>query len=145
MLANEKHEFSMGRRAAQKGGPASCTTGQASELHINLAYGKGWAEGLPFSAACPALFRNPPDRLFVQPAGPPFCLKCRLPKVHIFHLETALQAARPASPLISIILASYLTVSTIPLQSFGAKYMDVISVLSFQVTIKNVVELFCTE
>jgi len=65
VLLNEKHEFSSGWRAAQKGGLAGCTTGRASGLHINLGCGKGRAGGLPFYAACPALFRNLPNRLFV--------------------------------------------------------------------------------
>jgi len=34
VLPNEKHEFSVGWRAAQKGGPVGCTTGQTSGLHI---------------------------------------------------------------------------------------------------------------
>jgi len=86
-MPNEKHEFSTGWRAAQKGRPASCTTGRASGLHIKavwglhskLGCGKGRAGGLHFSAARPALFRSPPDRLFVQPAGSPFCLLCSRP------------------------------------------------------------------
>jgi len=49
-------------------GLASCTLGRAGGLHIKVAYGKARAGGLPFSAARPALFRNLPDRLFVQPA-----------------------------------------------------------------------------
>jgi len=101
MLPNEKHEFSTGWRAAQKGGPAGCTPGQASGLHIKLAYGKGWARGLPFSAARPALFHNLPDRLFVQPASLPFCLQCSPPKVHVFHLET--RPSSPSGPPISVI------------------------------------------
>ena len=34
VLPNEKHEFSAGWRAAQKGGLAGCTTGRANGLHI---------------------------------------------------------------------------------------------------------------
>jgi len=68
VLPNEKHEFSVGWRAAQKGGPAGCTTGQASGLHIKLAYGKGRVGGLPFSAARPALFCNLPDGPPARPA-----------------------------------------------------------------------------
>jgi len=71
VLPNEKHEFSAGSRAAQKGGPAGCTTGQASGLHIKLAYGKGWAGGLPFSPARPALFHNLMDRLLCSPLARP--------------------------------------------------------------------------
>jgi len=40
VLPNEKHEFSAGWRAAQKGGPAGCTTGWASGLHIKAVW---WA------------------------------------------------------------------------------------------------------
>jgi len=82
VLPNKKHEFSPVWRAAQKGGrqaaqqdrPVDCTLGRAGGLHIKLAYGKGRAGGLPLSTARPTLFCNPPDRLFVQPAGPPFFL-----------------------------------------------------------------------
>jgi len=49
----------VGWRAAQKGGLAGCTTRQAIGLHIKLAYWKGRGGGLLFSAARPALFRNP--------------------------------------------------------------------------------------
>jgi len=67
VLPNEKHKFSAGcelqRRAiwqaALLDGPVVCTL--------------RWAEGLPFSAARPALSRSTPDCLFVQPAGLPFC------------------------------------------------------------------------
>ena len=38
VLPNEKHEFSAGWRAAQKGGPAGCTTGWASGLHIKAIW-----------------------------------------------------------------------------------------------------------
>jgi len=37
VLPNEKHEFLAGWRAAQKGGPAGCTTGLASGLHIKAS------------------------------------------------------------------------------------------------------------
>jgi len=61
--------------AAQKGGPAGCTAGRASGLHIKLGYGKGRAGGLLFSAArWTALLFSPP-------------------KIHVFHLEI-----RPSSP-----------------------------------------------
>ena len=86
MLPNEKHEFSGGWRAAQKGGLAGYTTKQASGLHIKLGRGKGRAIGLPFSAVCPALFRSPPDHLFVQPAPLSSVQSTIPPKVHIFHL-----------------------------------------------------------
>jgi len=71
--AGELHRRA-GRQAAQQDRPVGCTLGRSGGLHIKLAYGKGRAGGLPFSAARPALFRNQPDRLFVQharPAGPP--------------------------------------------------------------------------
>jgi len=48
MLPNETHEFSTGWRAAQKGGLAGCTTGQASVLHIS---NPPFSAGPPFSAA----------------------------------------------------------------------------------------------
>ena len=83
---------------------ACCTAGRASGLHIRragglhskLVCGKGRAGGLLFSAVCPALFGSLPDRLLVQPAGPPFCLLwnphfcllCIPPKLHVFHVET---------------------------------------------------------
>ena len=69
-----------GWQVAPQDGPVGC--------------GNGRAGGLPFSAACPAVFRSPPDCLFVQSAGPPFCFLCSLAKVHVFDLET-----RPSSPL----------------------------------------------
>jgi len=68
VLPNEKHEFSRGWQAAQKGEPAGCTTGRASGLHIKAGCRKGWAGGLPFSAGRPVFFRSPPDRPFLQPA-----------------------------------------------------------------------------
>jgi len=37
---NEKHEFSVGWQAAQKGGPAGCTAERASGLHIKAGW---WA------------------------------------------------------------------------------------------------------
>jgi len=59
VLPNEKHELSAGWRAAQKSGPAGCTTGLAgglhikgaSGLHIKLGCGKGQSGRLPFFAA----------------------------------------------------------------------------------------------
>ena len=80
------HEFSAGWWAAQKGGPASCTTGQASGLHIKTGWRlhsklgcvKRWAGGLPFSEAHPALFRSPPAFLCSPPARPSvFCAACQ--------------------------------------------------------------------
>jgi len=52
VLPNEKHEFSTGWGAAQKGRPTGCTTGRASGLHSRpkLVCGKERAGGLPFSA-----------------------------------------------------------------------------------------------
>jgi len=41
------------------------------------------------------------DCLFVQPAGPPFCLQCSPLKVHVFHLET--RPSSPPGPPISVI------------------------------------------
>jgi len=78
--AGELHRRA-GRQAAQQDRPVGCTLGRAGGLHIKLSYRKGLAGGLPFSAARPA-------RLFVQPAGPPFCLQYSPLKVHVFHLET---------------------------------------------------------
>ena len=115
--ADELHRRA-GWQATQQDRPVGCTLGWSGGLHIRLAYGKGRAGGLPFSAARPALFRNPPDRLFVQPTGPPFCLQCSLPKVHVFHLET--QPARPAGPPISVIL------DTLVLMQFKQKSQFVI-------------------
>ena len=85
VLPNEKHQFSVGWRAAQKGGLAGCTTGRASGLHIKAGCTLSWAaekgrpEGCPFLQPHPTLFCNVPDRLFVQPAGSPFCHLCSLP------------------------------------------------------------------
>jgi len=64
VLPNKKHEFFAGWRAAQKGGPAGCTTGWASGLHIKLGCGKGRTGELSFSAARPTLFCSPTDCLF---------------------------------------------------------------------------------
>jgi len=85
----------MGWRAAQKGGPAGCTTGQASGLHIKLACGKGQAGELPHPFLQP--FFTPPFSATGRTA-----FLCSPPKVHIFHLETRLSS--PPSPLISVIL-----------------------------------------
>ena len=66
VLPNEKHELSKGCRAAQKSGPAGCTTGLDSGLHIKLGCGKGRSGGLRFSAArCTAFLCSPPARLSV--------------------------------------------------------------------------------
>jgi len=66
-------------RAAQKDGPAGCTTGQASGLHIQLGCGKGHAGGLPFpqpappfSAVCQTAFWY---SLLAHPSV--FCAACR--------------------------------------------------------------------
>jgi len=53
--AGELHRR-VGRQAAQQDRPVGCTLGQAGGLHIKLAYGKGWAGGLAFSAVHPTLF-----------------------------------------------------------------------------------------
>jgi len=100
MLPNEKHEFSGGWRAAQKGGLAGYTTKQASGLHIKLGCGKGRVIGLPFSAVCPALFRSPPDSLFVQPA-PVFCAVHHPAKSS--HFSFGNMGLQPAGPPISFI------------------------------------------
>ena len=73
MLPNEKHEFSVGWRAAQKGGLAGCTTGQASGLHIKAGRRAAHYAGLRKRAGRrAALFCSTP-RPFPQPTGPPFC------------------------------------------------------------------------
>jgi len=71
MLPHEKHEFSAGWRAAQKGGPAGCTT--------------GWASGLQKRACWRAVQKSGPAGCKKGPA----LLSCvqqppSLPKVHIF-------------------------------------------------------------
>jgi len=63
VLPNEKHEFSAGWQAAQKGGTAGCTTGRASRLYITEGCTVSWA----------AEKGGPEGCLFLQPAGPPFC------------------------------------------------------------------------
>ena len=67
LRAGELHRR-VGRQAAQQDRPVGCTLRRACGLHNKMAYRKGWAGGLPFSAVHPTLFWNPPDRLFVQPA-----------------------------------------------------------------------------
>jgi len=76
--AGELHRRA-GRQAALQDGPVGCTLKRAGGLHIKLGCRKGLAGGLPLSAGRPVLFRSPPDRPFVQPAGPPFCLLCSPP------------------------------------------------------------------
>jgi len=49
-----------GQQAAPQDGPVGCTFRQAGGLQIQLGCGKGRIGGLPFSAACPALFLSPP-------------------------------------------------------------------------------------
>jgi len=105
-LPNEKHEFFAGWRAAQKGGPAGCTTGWASGLHIKAVCILSWAEDKDGLEGCP----------FLQPDGPPFlcsppvrpsvlCAAARQPAENsLFPFgNTALQPARPAGPPISVI------------------------------------------
>jgi len=74
VLPKEKHEFSEGWRAAQKGGPAGCTTGWASGLHIKA----GWT----------VLFRSPSDLPSV------FCAACQK---FMFFIWKHDPPARPAS------------------------------------------------
>jgi len=89
VLPNEKHEFSKGWQAAQKSGPAGCTTGRASGLHIKAGCTVSWAAEKSGRRA--ALFRSPPARPSV------FCAASQ--PVHVFRLET-----RPAGPPINAIL-----------------------------------------
>ena len=56
------------RQTALQDGPVGCTLRRAGGLHSKLGCGKGRAGGLPFSAARPALFRSPRNRLFVKHA-----------------------------------------------------------------------------
>jgi len=81
-----------GRQAALQDRPVGCILRQAGGLYIKLGCRNGRARGLPFSAVRLAIFRSPPDRLFVQAAGLPFCLLCSLSKVNVF------QETRPSSP-----------------------------------------------
>jgi len=57
-----------GRQAALQDRPVGCTLSWAAE--------KGGPEGCPFLQPTPPFSA---DRLFVQPAGPPFCLLCSPP------------------------------------------------------------------
>ena len=93
VLPNEKHELSAGWRAAQSG-PAGCTTGLASGLHIKLRCGKGRFQGMPFSAARPDLFRSPPHRFFVQPA----LLSSSVQPADSSHFSFGKMALHPARP-----------------------------------------------
>jgi len=98
--ADELHRRA-GQQTALQNGPVGCTLRQAGGLHIKLGCGKGRVGGLPFSAARSALFRSPPDRLFVQPALLSSVQYDSLPKVHVFHLET-----RPSSPPVDMAQAA---------------------------------------
>ena len=107
----EKQEFFVGWQAAQKGGPAGFTTGQGRGCTLRwaapkLGCWKGWAGGLPFSAARP----------FPHTAGLPFCAARRPALASVFcavgepaetsrfsFRNTALQPTRPAGPLINVI------------------------------------------
>jgi len=91
VLPNAKHEFSADWRAAQKGGPAGCTTGWASGVHIKAgrraahqAADKGSPPARPFPQPAPsfstarrtALFSAENSRFSfgntaLQSAGPP--------------------------------------------------------------------------
>jgi len=100
MFPNEKHEFSGGWRAAQKGGPAGCTTGQASGLHIKLGCRKRRAGGLPFTAGRPVR----PFVPFCAPRRPALLSSVQPAENSRFSFgNTALQPARPAGPPISVI------------------------------------------
>ena len=68
--AGELHRRA-GRQAAPQDGQVYCTTlRRCGGLHIMLGCGKGRAGGLPFSAARPAIFRSPTDRLFCAARRP---------------------------------------------------------------------------
>ena len=91
-----------GRQAALQDWPVGCILRGASGMHIKLGCGKGRSGGLPFSAARPALFRSPPHRLFMQPAGPPFCLVfCAARRQFTFFTWKHGLPARPALQLVS--------------------------------------------
>jgi len=112
--AGELHRRA-GRQAALQDWPVGCTLRGASGLHIKLGCGKGRSGGLPFSAPRPALFRSPPHRLFVQPAGPLSVLSSvqSADSSRFSFGNMALQPARGArstGPPISVILCKLLFV-----------------------------------
>ena len=81
-----------GQQAALQDGSVGCTLRlhRPASCTLSLATERGGLEGYPFLQASPSFSA---DRPFVQPAGPSFCLLCRPPKIHVFHLET-----RPSGP-----------------------------------------------
>ena len=107
-------------RAAQKGGPAGCTTGWASELHIKLGCGKwrpagctlSWAaekggpEGCPFLQLAPPFSAARRTAFLCSTLARPYilCAAARQPaeRSRFPFGSTALQ---PAGPPISVIPA----------------------------------------
>jgi len=101
LRADDQLHRRAGRQAALQDGPVGCTLRWAGGLHMKLGCGKGRVRGLPFSAACPALFCSPPNSLFVQPAGPPFCFLCSSPAHRKF--KFFIWQHSPPGPPISVI------------------------------------------
>ena len=79
--ASELHRRAGRQAAALQDRPVGCILRRAGRLRSKLGSEKGRAWEPPFSATRPTLFHRPPDRLFVQPAGPPFCLLCSPPEM----------------------------------------------------------------
>ena len=105
VLPNEKYEFSTGWRAAQKGGPAGCTTGRVSGLHIKVGCTVNWAAEKGGPEGCPFLKPGPPfsaARWIAFLCGPPFCLLCSPPtrRKFTFFIWKHGPPARPALQLV---------------------------------------------
>jgi len=100
VLPNEKHQFSVGWRAAQKGGLAGCTTGRASGLHIKAGCTLSWAaekgrpEGCPFLQPTPHFSATCRTTFLCSPLAHPSVICAACQPIESLHFTESLPPAR---------------------------------------------------